>query len=336
MISVLWYLHCEGEGRAPDRRRRASSARRRRRRGSRAASTWTAGRTGCAKIEDNHVFNSNLFLSGKYAYYNTGFGLDPLGGLGHAGGPEQPARRSRSAARARASTSGRSTRSTSTRTTSRTRSARRTTSSSASATGASTRSPARSGRATWSSASTTRSRPASRGSIGSRSDRAHLSRRRGHEPRRVHGSLRRRHDLQGSDDARPRRPLRPPVGLGAAERDAVERRVPRPRAGHRVRADTRRPSRSTTSRRAPACTLALDESRAHDSARQLQPLRRAARHGHGRLQQPERQRRLRRYWLEGLQQRSARAAERGRLHASSSRKAAASIRPRRRRCAPPT
>jgi hypothetical protein len=36
---------------------------------------------GLLKVEDNHVFSSNVFLSGKYAYYNTGFVLDPIGGL---------------------------------------------------------------------------------------------------------------------------------------------------------------------------------------------------------------------------------------------------------------
>ena len=36
---------------------------------------------GLLKFEDNHIFSSNLFVSGRYAYYNTGFGLFPNGGL---------------------------------------------------------------------------------------------------------------------------------------------------------------------------------------------------------------------------------------------------------------
>ena len=36
---------------------------------------------GLWKIADDHVFGTNLFVSGKYAYYNTGFVLDPIGGL---------------------------------------------------------------------------------------------------------------------------------------------------------------------------------------------------------------------------------------------------------------
>jgi hypothetical protein len=37
---------------------------------------------GLFKWEDNRVMASNLFLTGKYAYYNTGFILAPEGGLG--------------------------------------------------------------------------------------------------------------------------------------------------------------------------------------------------------------------------------------------------------------
>jgi len=36
---------------------------------------------GLWKLADDRVINSNMFLSGKYAYYNTGFILDPIGGL---------------------------------------------------------------------------------------------------------------------------------------------------------------------------------------------------------------------------------------------------------------
>ena len=36
---------------------------------------------GLWKIADDRVFNSNTFVSGKVAYFNTGFILDPIGGL---------------------------------------------------------------------------------------------------------------------------------------------------------------------------------------------------------------------------------------------------------------
>src|SRR5215216_832794 len=41
---------------------------------------------GLWKIADDHVFGTNLFVSGKYAYYNTGFVLDPIGGLDQQAG----------------------------------------------------------------------------------------------------------------------------------------------------------------------------------------------------------------------------------------------------------
>ena len=41
---------------------------------------------GLWKIGDDHVFGSNLFVSAKYGYYNTGFVLDPVGGLDQQAG----------------------------------------------------------------------------------------------------------------------------------------------------------------------------------------------------------------------------------------------------------
>ncbi|MFN8061053.1 MAG: TonB-dependent receptor [Vicinamibacterales bacterium] len=41
---------------------------------------------GLWKIADDRVMNANLFLSAKYAYYNTGFVLDPIGGLDQQAG----------------------------------------------------------------------------------------------------------------------------------------------------------------------------------------------------------------------------------------------------------
>ena len=88
MVSVLWYLHAkEKTGRSPGDggiTRDASTAT------YFQGGSYVDGRPhGLTKIEDNHVFNSNLFVSGKYAYYNTGFGLEPLGGLDMQAGMSQ-------------------------------------------------------------------------------------------------------------------------------------------------------------------------------------------------------------------------------------------------------
>jgi hypothetical protein len=55
--------------------------------------TWNQGNftndslpPGLFKIQDDRVFSSSFFLSAKYAYYNTGFTLDPIGGLDMQGG----------------------------------------------------------------------------------------------------------------------------------------------------------------------------------------------------------------------------------------------------------
>jgi hypothetical protein len=78
MISVLWF---NGEkqkfGRGTgDAQVLAPSA------------TWNQGNAypegkphGLLKFENNHVFSPTFFLSSKYAYYGTGFSLEPAGGL---------------------------------------------------------------------------------------------------------------------------------------------------------------------------------------------------------------------------------------------------------------
>ena len=65
--------------------------------------------------------SSSFYLTGRYAYYNTGFGLVPQGGLDQQRRAQPAAAARRSAATSRGSTSARSTRSTSTRTISRRR-----------------------------------------------------------------------------------------------------------------------------------------------------------------------------------------------------------------------
>jgi Carboxypeptidase regulatory-like domain/TonB-dependent Receptor Plug Domain len=44
------------------------------------------GLHGLYKLEDNHVFGSNLFLNAKYAYFGWGYGFAPRGGTGQDGG----------------------------------------------------------------------------------------------------------------------------------------------------------------------------------------------------------------------------------------------------------
>ncbi len=43
---------------------------------------------GLWKIADDRVFSSNLYVSAKYAYYNTGFQLSPVGGLDQQAGQD--------------------------------------------------------------------------------------------------------------------------------------------------------------------------------------------------------------------------------------------------------
>ena len=91
-INGLWYLGAkEKYGRSPGTSGISFDA---------PSATWNQGGTyaggpkGLTKIEDNHVFSSSLFLSGRYAYYNTGFGLVPKGGLETEAGESQTLSRS--------------------------------------------------------------------------------------------------------------------------------------------------------------------------------------------------------------------------------------------------
>ena len=68
--------------------------------------TWNQGNftnddlpPGLFKIQDDRVFSSKFFMSAKYAYYNTGFTLDPIGGLEVQGGTKYAALPDLSAAR---------------------------------------------------------------------------------------------------------------------------------------------------------------------------------------------------------------------------------------------
>jgi hypothetical protein len=87
MFSVLWFLGAKEKfGRSPGR----SGI------NDQASNTWDQGGSyvdgrpkGLLKFEDNHIFNSKFYLSGRYAYYNTGFGLVPKGGLDLNAGESQ-------------------------------------------------------------------------------------------------------------------------------------------------------------------------------------------------------------------------------------------------------
>ncbi len=87
MINVLWYLGAkEKYGRSPGTSGISFDA---------PSATWdqlgsySGGPKGLTKIETNHVFSASLFLSGRYAYYNPGFGLIPKGGLEETTGESQ-------------------------------------------------------------------------------------------------------------------------------------------------------------------------------------------------------------------------------------------------------
>jgi Carboxypeptidase regulatory-like domain/TonB-dependent Receptor Plug Domain len=87
MVNVLWYLGAKEKfGRSPGTAGITLDG---------PGATWDQGGAyaggphGLTKIEDNHVFGSNLFLSGRYAYYNTGFGLEPKAGLDESAGESQ-------------------------------------------------------------------------------------------------------------------------------------------------------------------------------------------------------------------------------------------------------
>ncbi|PYR93219.1 MAG: hypothetical protein DMF84_09485 [Acidobacteria bacterium] len=87
MLNVLWYLGAKEKfGRSPGTSGITGDA---------PSATWdqggaySGGPQGLTKFEDNHVFGANLFLSGRYAYYNTGFGLVPKGGLDTEAGESQ-------------------------------------------------------------------------------------------------------------------------------------------------------------------------------------------------------------------------------------------------------
>jgi hypothetical protein len=87
MINVLWYLGAkEKYGRSPGTSGITTD-------GPDAVwdqgGSYSGGPQGLTKVENNHVFGANLFLSGRYAYYNTGFGLVPKGGLDLTSGESQ-------------------------------------------------------------------------------------------------------------------------------------------------------------------------------------------------------------------------------------------------------
>lgn len=78
MVSFLWFLGSKEKfGRATGAQQVEADT-----------ATWNQGNFfedgrphGLFKLEDHHVFGPNLFMTGKIAYYNTGFSLEPRGGL---------------------------------------------------------------------------------------------------------------------------------------------------------------------------------------------------------------------------------------------------------------
>ena len=106
------------------------------------------------------------------------------------------------------------------------------------------------------------------------------------QPGQLSRLLPRRHALAQPLDARRRDPLRPPGRRGAAERNAAERRVPDRRAGPRLRRlqDAVHLEQLVAAGRPHLRARRLAPDR---RARQLQPRGGAAQHRHGRRAQPE-------------------------------------------------
>src|SRR5262249_13939398 len=88
MVSVLWFLGGkEKNGRGPATSGINFDA---------PTATWNQGGAyvdgkpeGLLKFQDDRIFGSKVYVTGKYAYYNTGFGLVPVGGLGLDAGESQ-------------------------------------------------------------------------------------------------------------------------------------------------------------------------------------------------------------------------------------------------------
>ena len=76
----------QDQGRPQPRRHAASCSTRRRRRIHQDNAYEDTPFHGLWKIADDHTFGTNLFVSANYAYYNTGFVLDPIGGLDQQAG----------------------------------------------------------------------------------------------------------------------------------------------------------------------------------------------------------------------------------------------------------
>ncbi|PWT80312.1 MAG: hypothetical protein C5B57_12425 [Blastocatellia bacterium] len=88
MVSVLWFLGGKDKnGRSPGTSGINFDA---------PTATWNQGGAyvdgkpeGLLKFQDDRIFGSKVYVTGKYAYYNTGFGLVPVGGLGLDAGESQ-------------------------------------------------------------------------------------------------------------------------------------------------------------------------------------------------------------------------------------------------------
>jgi hypothetical protein len=229
---------------------------------------------GLWKIADDRVITSNMFLSAKYAYYNTGFILDPIGGLDSRRAAASPWR-SRSARSTRASTSGRRRSSTSTRTASSARWAPATTEvrlrlSQHGATSG-TLWPGNMILALENSPTDLRAQVFRQGFGGNRAD---YSTSTSATRSRV------------TADAGSRRPLRPAGRQGAAGDDAVECGVPERGARlhlRRLRHAVHLEEHLAARRR----HLRAGRIAPHGGAAQLQPLRGPARDRHGRRDQPD-------------------------------------------------
>ena len=195
---------------------------------------------GLWKWEDNRVLSNNWFLTGKYAYYNTGFTLESIGPLTEQMGIS--------------ALHGQTFGSTNASYFTRPQHTVNVDSNYFKSFGDYARLQVRRRLAAdryLLAHNLPRQRHRGLRELGHQLPRPHLSRGRRHQPRLVPQLLRRRHDRDGPADAGPRSPLRPSVGQGGAEPDGGEQRVPEwcPASSS---LGTRRRSTGTTSRPASA------------------------------------------------------------------------------------
>jgi hypothetical protein len=273
---------------------------------------------GLWKVGDDHTFGTSLFVSANYGYYNTGFILDPVGGLDMQAGRNFVTAQSYGSVSQGLNVRPQKVFNVNAQSFTTKMGAShdvkfgvgyRTTDAVAGTLWPGQRHPGQ----------RARQQPAGAG----------VPRGPRRQPRQLPELLRRRHDRHEPRDGRSRRAFRSPGRRGAAERDAGQPGVPVGGARHRVcrLQDAVHVEQLLAARRRD---LRARREPQDGGARQLQPLRRSAQHRHGRRAEPELGRPDRRpyRWTDTNAITSRRRVKS--ISTSSSRRPAASI-PRTRR-----